>query len=126
MKKRVLALVMSTAMIASVLTACGGGSSDAPATDSNTGTTDANTTTEAEASTEAATEEKPDLGGAPAADEVVVWVADNVVDFTKEKLAEFQEANPDYAGFSVRVESVGEGDAANNMITDVEGGALTN
>ena len=123
MKKRVLALVMSTAMIASVLTACGGGSNSTPAADSNTGTTDANTTTEAEASTEAATEEKPDLGGAPAADEVVVWVADNVTDFTKEKLAEFQEANPDYAGFSVRVESVGEGDAANNMITDVEGGA---
>lgn len=33
MKKRVLALVMSTAMIASVLTACGGGNGDAPAQD---------------------------------------------------------------------------------------------
>ena len=121
MKKRVLALVMSTAMIASVLTACGGGSGDAPAADSNTDTTEAETTANAETQAEAETENA--LGGPPAADEVVVWVADNVTDFTKEKLAEFQEANPDYAGFSIRVESVGEGDAATNMITDVEGGA---
>ena len=37
MKKRVLALVMSTAVIASVLTACGG-KNDAPAQDTNTNT----------------------------------------------------------------------------------------
>ena len=38
MKKRVLSLVMSTAMIASVLTACGGSSSEAPAADTATET----------------------------------------------------------------------------------------
>lgn len=35
MKKRVLALVMSTAMVASVLTACGGGSGDSGNSGSN-------------------------------------------------------------------------------------------
>ena len=56
MKKRVLALVMSTAMIASVLTACGGGSGDAPAADSHTDTTEAETTANAETQAEAETE----------------------------------------------------------------------
>ena len=35
----------------------------------------------------------------------------------------FKEANPDFAGYDYVVEAVGEGDAAGNMITDVEAGA---
>ena len=35
----------------------------------------------------------------------------------------FIEANPAFAGYDIVVEAVGEGDAAGNMITDVEGGA---
>ncbi|MBP3900122.1 MAG: extracellular solute-binding protein [Blautia sp.] len=57
------------------------------------------------------------------ADEIKVWVADNVVDFTKNQIEAFKEANPDYAGFDYLVEAVGEGDAAGNMVTDVEAGA---
>ena len=57
------------------------------------------------------------------ADEIKVWVADNVVDFTKDQIASFLEANPDFAGYDYTVEAVGEGDAAGNMITDVSAGA---
>ena len=46
------------------------------------------------------------------ADEIKVWVADNIVDFTNEQIAAFKEANPDYADWDFVVEAVGEGDAA--------------
>ena len=55
--------------------------------------------------------------------EVKVWVADAMVDLTKAKIEEFKAAHPEYAGMTAMVEPVGEGDAATNMITDVEGGA---
>ena len=55
--------------------------------------------------------------------EIKIWVADAVVDFTIQQVENFKTANPQYADMNVVVEAVGEGDAANNMITDVEGGA---
>ncbi len=55
--------------------------------------------------------------------EIKVWVADNVVDFTNEQIAAFQAAHPEMSGYTFTVEAVGEGDAAGNMITDVEAGA---
>ena len=55
--------------------------------------------------------------------EIKVWVADAVVDFTKKTIDEFMAANPQYAGYTVTVEAVGEGDAASNVITDVTAGA---
>ena len=62
--------------------------------------------------------------GKGSADKTVkVWVADAVVDFTKNQIEEFKKANPDYAKFDFVVEAVGEGDAAGNMITDVTAGA---
>ena len=122
MKKRVLSLVMSTAMVASVLTACGS-SAEAPATDNNAAATETKTeaaATTATATTEAAaTEEVTDYGTG----EIKVWVAENVQTFTQDQIKAFQDANPQYAGYTVTVEPVGEGDAASNMITDVEGGA---
>ncbi|MBQ8160857.1 MAG: extracellular solute-binding protein [Clostridia bacterium] len=54
---------------------------------------------------------------------VKIWVADAVVDFTQQQVDAFKAANPEYAGMTVTIEPVGEGDAASNMITDVEGGA---
>ena len=63
------------------------------------------------------------MGFAARADEIKVWVADNVTDFTNEQIEAFKEANPDFAGYDYVVEPVGEGDAAGNMITDVEAGA---
>ena len=63
------------------------------------------------------------MGFAARADEIKVWVADNVVEFTNGQIEAFKEANPDFAGYDYVVEPVGEGDAAGNMITDVEAGA---
>lgn len=125
MKKRVLALVMSTAMIASVLTACGGnGDTPAPDTNNDTSTTNNDTST-ANSDTSTANSDAPadtsnvDYGTGA----ITIWVAENVQTFTQDQIKAFQEANPQYAGYTVTVEPVGEGDAASNMITDVEGGA---
>lgn len=54
---------------------------------------------------------------------IKVWVPDATVDFTKAKVEEFKAAHPEYANMTVTVDPVGEGDAANNMVTDVEAGA---
>jgi len=55
--------------------------------------------------------------------EITIWAPEATVAFTEQKVAEFFEANPEMAGYTVTVEAVGESDAASNMITDVEGGA---
>lgn len=55
--------------------------------------------------------------------DVKVWVADAVSAMTVEKIEEFKAAHPEYANMTVTIEAVGEGDAANKMVTDVEGGA---
>ena len=55
--------------------------------------------------------------------ELKVWVAEATVDFTNEQIELFKAAHPEYANMTVTVQAVGEGDAASNMITDVEGGA---
>jgi arabinogalactan oligomer/maltooligosaccharide transport system substrate-binding protein len=109
MKKRVLAVLLSTAMVAS-LSACGSSSS----TDTSSTSTD---TTTATTDTTAATTEDFDYGSG----EITLWVAEEVVDLTK-TLAEgfIADKGIDY---TINVEAVGEGDAAGNMITDVQGGA---
>ena len=55
--------------------------------------------------------------------EIKVWVAEATVDFTKAQVENFKAAHPEYANMTVVVEPVGEGDAANNMLTDIEAGA---
>ncbi len=55
--------------------------------------------------------------------DIKIWVAENVVDFTKEQAEAFKAANPEYAGMNVIVEPVGENDAAKNVLTDVEASA---
>ena len=55
--------------------------------------------------------------------EIKIWVAENNVEFTKAQVEAFKAANPDYANMTVTVDPVGEGDAASNMLTDVEAGA---
>ena len=55
--------------------------------------------------------------------EIRIWVAENTVDFTRQQAERFMAAHPEYAEFTVIVEPVGEGDAANNILTDVESGA---
>ena len=54
---------------------------------------------------------------------IKIWVADKTVDFTKAQVEAFKAANPEYAGMTVDVQPMGEGDVASSMITDVEAGA---
>ena len=103
MKKKVLSLLLVAAMGISMLVGCGGGN-DA---DANKG--DANKDTEV----------TYDYTGV----EIKVWVADAVVDFTNQQIEAWKTANPEMKDIVVTVEAVGEGDAANNMTTDVTAGA---
>ena len=124
MKKRVLALVMSTAMIASVLTACGG-KEEAPAQDTNNAPADNN----ASADNSAAADNNASADNSAAADTqtmdfgsgtIKIWVPDAVTGVTETLCNSFFEAHPEMNGYTVSIEPMGEGDAAGNVITDVE------
>ena len=116
MNRKLVSALLAGAMVTGLLAGCGS---------SGSGSTAAST---APASEAAASEAAPACEAAPAdvdygSGDIKVWVADNVVDFTNQQVAAFKEANPQFAGWNVSVEPVGEGDAAGNMITDVEAGA---
>ena len=114
MKKKIVSILTAGVLAISLLAGCAGGSAGqtaAPAAEEEAAP-------EGEAAeTEAA--EDVDYGEG----EIKVWVADNVVDFTNKQIAAFSEAHPEFSGYTYTVEPVGEGDAASNMITDVEAGA---
>ena len=55
--------------------------------------------------------------------DITVWCPDNEVELRKEMIEEFNKSNTDGITFNATVENVGEGDAATQMITDVEAGA---
>ena len=116
MKKKVLAVMLTAAMAAS-LAACGGGGGTASTPSGGEAT--ASTPTESTAPVESTAPADVDYGTG----EIKIWVADNITDFTKTKVDEFMAANPQFAGYTVTVEAVGEGDAAGNVITDVEASA---
>ncbi len=132
MKKKALSLLLAMTMVGTLMTGCGGSSTsdesadattEAAAEDTEEAASDDAEDTEAADSGEAE-EEKPSASvGDGSAGEIKVWVADAVVDFTAKEAEQFLNDNPDYAGYKVTVEAVGEGDAAGNMITDVEAGA---
>ncbi len=140
MKKKMVSVLLTVAMSAAMLTGCGGGAADTAAdtaesvADAVEETADAAKETAeaveetAEETTEAVADAVEEATEAPAdADygtgEIKVWVADNVVDFTNDAIKTFMDENPQFAGYTVTVEPVGEGDAATNMITDVTAGA---
>lgn len=120
MKKRVLALVMSTAMMASVLTACGS-KSDAPAADTTTNETNNEATADAPAADTTAADDTAAADVDYGTGEITIWVAEATVDLTKTMAEKFMADNG--INYTINVEPVGEGDAAGNIITDVEGGA---
>ena len=114
MNKKLLSLLLVLAMALGMLTACGGNNNtETPAADNTPAATETETPAETEAPADV------DYGSGT----ITIWVADNITDFTQAQAAAFIEANPAFAGYDIVVEAVGEGDAAGNMITDVEGGA---
>lgn len=52
--------------------------------------------------------------------DIKIWVAEAVVDFTKQKAEEWKATDKAFANVNIIVEPVGEGDAAGNVIKDVE------
>ncbi len=122
MKKKLVAVLLTAAMAVSMV-ACTGGNTPA---ETKPETTEPETTVEETVEVDPVEEEVSEdapAGEVVGDDTVKVWVADAVVDFTRNQIEEFKAANPDYAGFNFLVEAVGEGDAASNMITDVTAGA---
>ncbi|MBR1390373.1 MAG: extracellular solute-binding protein [Lachnospiraceae bacterium] len=118
MKKKVLSALLATAMVATVVAGCGSNSgTDEPAT---TGEGESADVVEGEGTDTVATDEIPAVGDDT---NVTIWVAEEVSDFTQAQVDAFKEANPEYEPYNVTIESVGEGDAAGNMITDVQSGA---
>ena len=103
--KKLLAVLLALVMVFAL---CACGKSAAPAAEAPAAAAEAPA---AEAPAEAAT------------GSLKVWAPEATVEFTKEQIAAFMDAHPEYAGYTVSVEPVGEGDAAQNMLTDVEAGA---
>ena len=54
--------------------------------------------------------------------DIKVWVANEIVDLTKQQIDAFNETNDQGIIFNATIEPVGEGDAATQMVTDVEAG----
>ena len=107
MKKSLFVMMLVLCMVVTMLAGCGSKkSSDSSSADSAP-------------AAEASQEEIKDYGSG----EIKIWVAENVTDFTKEKAEQFIKDHSEFSGYTIKVEAVGEGDAATNMITDVEAGA---
>ena len=99
MKKKLLSALLCASMAVTMLTGCGGGDSKDSGKSSSTATK---------------TENKGDK-------KITIWSAEAVAKLTEEVATKWvKEKYPDY---TVEVQSVGEGDAAKNMVTDVKGGA---
>lgn len=116
MKKKVLNALLCASMVATMVAGCGGNSDEGTADNSNAA---APAGTEAASNAAGDAAEVVDYGSG----EIKIWVAEEVADFTKEQAETFLASNDAFSGYTVTVESVGEGDAASNLITDVEGGA---
>ena len=54
--------------------------------------------------------------------DITVWVAENIVDLTKQQIADFNDTNEYGIKINATVEPVSEAVAADNMVTDVEAG----
>ncbi len=127
MKKKLVSVLLAAAMSASLLVGCGEEAAQTVQETAEAVQETAQDTAEAVQETAQDTAEAVQETAETITDygtgEIKIWVADNVVDFTNEQVTNFIAANPQFAGYTVTVEAVGEGDAAGNMITDVEAGA---
>ncbi|WP_026652715.1 extracellular solute-binding protein [Butyrivibrio proteoclasticus] len=116
MKKKLVSVLLTAAMGATLLAGCSGQQAQETV---DTAKDAAESASQAVEEVKDAVDENVDYGSG----EIKVWVADAVVDFTNEQIAKFQEAHPEFSGYTFNVEATGEGDAAGNMITDVTAGA---
>ena len=116
--KKIIALVLATAMVFS-LAACGGGNSNTTTAATTTASGQpAATTTAAQPATTTASGNSA-LAGTY---QIKVWAPDNAVELTKKQIEDFNASNNEGIKFEATVEAVGENDAATQMITDVDAG----
>ena len=108
--KRVIAIILALVLVLA-LAACGGSKTPASSTDVPKSSTPAKTDTPAKSGGE--------LAGTY---DITVWTAENITDLTKKQIDDFNASNTDGIVINAKVEPVGEGDAATQMITDVEAG----
>ncbi len=107
MKSKLLAVLMSVAMISTLFTGCGSSSSDDTSSDTTADTT-------ADASDDSSDVDTSEI-------EITVWCPEEALELTESQLAAF---NAEYGTeITFTVEAVSEADAATNMITDVTAGA---
>ena len=131
MKKKVLAALLAGILAAVMLMGCGGAAQSSAAPASEEAKSEEAAPASSEEAAPASSEEAAPASSEEAApaeepvgnDTIKIWVADNIVDFTKEKAEGFMAEHPELGSFEILVQAVGEGDAAGNMITDVEAGA---
>lgn len=116
MKKKVLATLLVATMTAAMMTGCGS-DDNAAGNSSAVSNSEESNQGETPSSEEVSVPEDFDYGSG----NITIWVADAVTGLTQELADKFMADNG--FDYTVTVESVGEGDAAGNMITDVEGGA---
>ncbi|MCM1282985.1 MAG: extracellular solute-binding protein [Muribaculaceae bacterium] len=119
MKKKVLSALLVAAMTATMFAGCGSGDDSASTGGDDAANTQAPADDGGAEDDGSSTPEVVDYGSG----NITIWVAEEVSDFTQQKAEEFLKSDEAYSGYTVSVEPVGEGDAAGNMITDVEGGA---
>ena len=105
--KKILAMLLALVMIFA-LAACGQQAAPAASNDAPAASNDA-----------PAASAGGELAGTY---DITVWCADAIVDLTKKQIEDFNASNTDGITFNATVEAVGEGDAATQMITDVEAG----
>lgn len=130
MKKKVLATLLATAMVAGCLAGCGG-SNDTAATEEAAPAADA--ATEEAPAADAATEEAPaaDAAADPVANLIAattdtvtltVWASEEDQDLTTQLLDEFKAAYPDVT-FDITLGAESESTAKDTILTDVEAAA---
>ncbi|MBO4679151.1 MAG: extracellular solute-binding protein, partial [Lachnospiraceae bacterium] len=103
MKKKLLALVLSLAMVVAMLAGCTKKETASNSTSGSTGTTPS--------------------GDTKYEYDITVWVPEKIVDLTKTQIDDFNNTNTDGIKLNATVAPVSEADAATQMLTDVEAGA---
>ena len=112
--KRMLSVVISMAMLASIgLTGCGSSNSGSTGNSGNADTSAAVGDT--------ASADKPAVSGD--AKSITVWMPEDVSAMTQDKLNSWLSSSEFNGQYTITVSAMGEGEAATQMLTDVEAGA---
>ncbi len=120
MKKKLLSTLLCVSMVATMAAGCGSSSDSSSDSSSSDTNTDTSASTEATSNTDTSSDtasETVDYGSGT----ITVWVAEAAVELTQTACDAFMADNG--LDYTVTVEACGEGDAASNVITDVEGAA---